>query len=133
MLQIAPEQVGHVIVRAREFDAKVAPWDGSSSDEREDESDSILEQTTGDATADELKSFIDNLNVDEQVSLVALMWIGRGTFAGGDLDEAMATARSERVNKTSAYLMGVPLLADYLETGLETLGYSVEDAETDII
>ena len=133
MLQIAPEKVAHVIVRAREFDAKVAPWDDSSSDEREDESNSILEQTTGDATADELKSFIDNLNVDEQVSLVVLMWIGRGTFAGGDLDEAMATARSERVNKTSAYLMGVPLLADYLETGLETLGYSVEDAETDII
>ena len=133
MLQIAPEKVAHVIVRAREFDAKVAPWDDNNSDERADESDSILEQTTHDATADELKSFIDNLNVDEQVSLVALMWIGRGTFEGGDLDEAMATARSEQVNKTSAYLMGVPLLADYLETGLDTFGYSVEDAKTDII
>lgn len=130
MLQIAPEKVAHVIVRAREFDAKVAPWgDGG----REDEAESILEQMPTDATAGELKSFIDGLNEDEQVSLVALMWIGRGTYEGGDLDEALRTARTERVNKTSTYLMGVPLLADYLEEGLERLGYSVEDAKQDIL
>ncbi|MFY0610810.1 MAG: DUF3775 domain-containing protein, partial [Hyphomicrobiaceae bacterium] len=75
MLQIAPEKVGHVIVRAREFDVKVAPWDDHDSREREEEADSILEDTSGDRTADELRAFIDGMNVDEQVSLVALMWI----------------------------------------------------------
>ena len=36
MLQIAPEKVAHVIVRARAFDAKVAPWgDGDREDEAE--------------------------------------------------------------------------------------------------
>jgi hypothetical protein len=73
------------------------------------------------------------LNVDEQVSLVALMWIGRGTYESGELNDAMTTARSERVNKTSAYLLGVPLLADYLEEGLQTLNYSAEDIESDIL
>ena len=133
MLQIAPEKVSHVIVRAREFDVKVAPWDDHGSGEREDEVESILEDTPGDSIADEIKAFIDGLNVDEQVSLVALMWIGRGTYESDELDDAIATARSERVNKTSAYLLGVPLLADYLEEGLQKLNYSVEDSESGIL
>jgi hypothetical protein len=71
--------------------------------------------------------------VDEQVNLVALAWIGRGTFAPEELDEAVETARSERVSATSKYLMGIPLLADYLEEGLEKLGISVEDAEKGVL
>ena len=131
MLQIAPTKVGHVIVLAREFDAKVAPWDDSSREERESDISSILEATSGDPIATQLRAFIDNLNEDEQVSLVALMWVGRGTFEPEDFDEALSTARSERVNKTSTYLLGVPLLADYLEDGLDKLGYSVEESEAD--
>ncbi|MGI9480455.1 MAG: DUF3775 domain-containing protein [Hyphomicrobiaceae bacterium] len=133
MLQIAPEKVAHVIVRAREFDVKVAPWDDHDSAERENESDSILEDTSGDTVADEIKAFIDGLNEDEQVSLVALMWIGRGTYESEELSEAIETARSERVNKTSDYLLGVPLLADYLEEGLQKFNYSAEDIENDVL
>ena len=66
-------------------------------------------------------------------SLVALMWIGRGTYESDELDDALATARSERVNKTSDYLLGVPLLADYLEEGLQKFNYSAEDIEGDIL
>ncbi|MFY0610372.1 MAG: DUF3775 domain-containing protein, partial [Hyphomicrobiaceae bacterium] len=64
---------------------------------------------------------------------VALMWIGRGTYESDELDTAIATARSERVNKTSAYLLGIPLLADYLEEGLQKLNFSAEDIENDIL
>lgn len=133
MLQIAPEKVAHVIVRAREYDVKIAPWDDHDSREREDEADSILEDTSDDLIEQELKAFIDGLNVDEQISLVALMWIGRGTYESDELDDALATARSERVNKTSDYLLGVPLLADYLEEGLQKFNYSAEDIEGDIL
>jgi hypothetical protein len=42
-------------------------------------------------------------------------------------------ARSERVNKTENYLLGVPMLSDYLEEGLEKMGVSVEDAEEGIL
>jgi Protein of unknown function (DUF3775) len=78
-------------------------------------------------------AFIGGLNVDEQVSLVALTWIGRGTYGPEDLEEAIETARNERVNATSQYLLGIPLLADYLEEGLDKLGISVEDAEKGIL
>jgi len=132
VLEISPEKVAHIIVKAREYDAKVGAWD-ESGDSREADSDSILEDFKSDSTRNEVSEFIAGLNIDEQVNLVALMWVGRGSFAPDEFAEAVSTARSERVNKTEDYLLGVPLLADYLEEGLENLGYTVEDAEKGIL
>ena len=130
MLDIAPEKVATVIVRAREIDAKVGSWDDAGDDAG---TESILEQRSGDATEAELKAFISDLNVDERVSLVALMWIGRGTYEAEELEAAKQVAREESVTPTEDYLIGVPLLADYLEDGLDKLGISVEDAEHGIL
>lgn len=132
MLEISPDKVAHVIVKAREFDAKVDAWDDDASGADSD-SDSILENLSGDATRSEAAEFIAALNEDEQASLVALTWIGRGSFSAEDFAEAVETAKSERVNKTEDYLLGMPLLADFLEEGLDKMGISVEDAEQDIL
>jgi hypothetical protein len=126
-LEISPAKVGFVIVKSREIAAKVAAWDDSTSSDHDAES--ILESFSDDATQDELTGFIRDLNEDEQASLVALAWIGRGSFGPEELDEAVATARAERTNRTEQYLLGMPLLPDYLEEALDRLGYSVEDAE----
>jgi hypothetical protein len=134
MLEIAPEKVAHVIVKAREYDAKVGAWDDSAkAGDAEEEPESILEDYVSDPTRAELAGFIDALNVDEQVHLVALAWLGRGTFTVDEFDEAVETARGERVVSASRYLLGIPLLADYLEEGLEKFGISVEDAEGDVL
>lgn len=130
-MDIAPEKVAHIIIRAREFDAKVASWD--SDEAPDDNPEAVLEDNKHDPIARELTAFIDGLNGDEQASLVALMWVGRGTFEPDDWDEAVSTAVSERVNKTSRYLLGVPLLSDFLEEGLEKMGFSIEDAEGDVL
>ena len=61
------------------------------------------------------------------------MWVGRGTFETEEFEEAVETARAERVNATSRYLLGMPLLADYLEEGLEKMGFSVDDVEGGIL
>lgn len=132
MLEIALEKVASIIVRAREYDAKVGSWDREDAPMDAD-SDSILEDFTSDQTRNELAAFIAGLNEDEQTHLVALMWVGRGSFAPEEFADAVATAQSERVNKTEDYLLGEPLLADYLEEGLEKLGYAVEDAERGIL
>ncbi len=130
-LEISPTKVGFVIVKSREIAAKVAAWDdGATSDH---DAESILESFSDDATQDELKGFIRDLNEDEQASLVALAWIGRGSFGPEELEEALATARAERTNRTDEYLLGMPLLPDYLEEALDRLGYSVEDAEDDAL
>ena len=134
MLEIAPEKVAHIIVKAREYDSKVAAWDDTGrSGGAEDDPSSILEDFTNDPTRVELAAFINRLNVDEQVHLVALAWIGRSTFSSDEFDEAVQTARDERVNSTSRYLLGMPLLADYLEEGLEQLGISSEDVESEVL
>lgn len=130
-LEISSDKIGFVILKAREMAAKVAAWDdGATSDH---DAESILEDFSDDATQAELKEFIRDLNQDEQASLVALAWIGRGSFGPEELDEALATARAERTNRTEDYLLGMPLLPDYLEEGLDRLGYSVEDTEDDVI
>src|SRR5262245_9263401 len=134
MLEIAPVKVANIIVKACQYDSRVASWDDkANSGEAADDPASILEDFADDPTRAELVSFINALNEDEQVHLVALAWIGRGTFAVEEFDEAVETARNERVNATSRYLVGMPLLADYLEEGLEKLGISVEDAESDVL
>lgn len=128
-LEISPTKVGYVIVKAREYGAKVGAWDDSATSDHD--ADSILEDFADDPTRAELKGFIRDLNEDEQVSLVALAWIGRGSYAPDELDEALETARAERVNRTEDYLLGMAMLPDYLEEALDRLGYSVEDAEED--
>ena len=133
-LDIAPEKVAHVIIKAREYDAKVGAWN-SDSEENDSEEDpqAILQDLADDPTRAEIAGFIEALNDDEQASLVALAWVGRGTFEPEDIDEAIDTARSERGASTAGYLLGMQLLSDYLEEGLEKLGYSVGDVVRDVL
>ena len=68
-----------------------------------------------------LLSFHD-LNVDEQIDLVTLAWLGRGDGDLDSWDELRVQAASEHNNRTASYLLGTPLLADYLEDALSQLG-----------
>ncbi|MFV0303212.1 MAG: DUF3775 domain-containing protein [Paracoccus sp. (in: a-proteobacteria)] len=119
MLQIAPDKIAHIIIRAREYDSNVDAWANNGHRRQY-------------GTRTELHDFIESLNEDEQASLVAVMWIGRESFDAEDLDEAIATARAEKTTPTEDYLMGEPQLADYLEAGMEELGLSPEEAEADL-
>jgi hypothetical protein len=134
MLEISTDKVAHVIVRAREYDAKTGSWeDPSDFGYRDNESDAVLENFSDDSTRSELAEFISGLNEDEQASLVALTWIGRGSYAPDELSEAVAMAKAEAVNSTEDYLLGMPMLADFLEEGLEKLGYSIEEVEEEVL
>jgi len=46
---------------------------------------------------------------------------------------AIETAKMEKVNPTEQYLMGIPLLSDYLEDGMNKLGVSLEEAEEGVL
>ncbi|PTQ70233.1 DUF3775 domain-containing protein [Celeribacter persicus] len=126
-MDISPHKVAFVIVRARELGAKVGRWDTPSDDA---DGDTILESRPSDGTGHELQSFIRSLNEDEKAALVAIMWIGRETF--DDYDEAFGTAKQEAIGPTEKYLLGIPLLADYLEDGLESLGIDTSELEDEI-
>lgn len=131
-LTITPEKVAYVIIKAREFDAKVDSWNDPDASDENDVSDAILENLANDPVRTELATFIAELNDDEQAELVAIAWVGRGTFEPEEFGEALKTAREERTNPTADYLLGLPLLADYLTEGFEKLGFSIDDAEDEL-
>lgn len=81
----------------------------------------------------ELRAFIDRMSEDAQAELVAIMWIGRGSFDPEDLQEAIDTARAEATTPCADYLIGTPHLSDHLENGLEALGFPVADVEDQLL
>ena len=127
MLTIAVEKVCDLIERARAFDVKVdivEPEPGSNLSD--DDMREVLEDYADDPTYQEIKSFIDGLNLDEQIDLVALTWLGRGTYSADEWEDAMNDARDAHNEHTAEYLLGMPMLGDYLEEGLSALDYSCD-------
>ena len=131
-LTISPETVCYLIVKAREFDVKVDPADpDSGSNPTDDNEIDILEDLADDPTFEEVSSALGALNEDETLDLVALTWIGRGDYTSEDWEEARDQAREIPLKDRPRYLLGTPLLGDFLEEGLSELGYSCEDYEID--
>jgi hypothetical protein len=81
----------------------------------------------------ELRGFIDRLNDDEAAELIAMFWVGRGSFEAEDWAEAVQTARAEATTPTADYLLGSPHFADHLEAGAEAMGFDITDAEDDLM
>ena len=63
------------------------------------------------------------------MDLVTLTWLGRGDGSVEDWDQLRAEALGARSNLTASYLLGIPLLADFLEEGLSQLGLSCDEFE----
>lgn len=130
-LTIDPDTVRFFILKARAISAAVNE-DYSAGSEHEVEfdeeandshhHDGLAEEEEENLTAEELRELLDDLNVDEAAELVALMWIGRGDYDVSEWTEAVAEARQRVNSRTSQYLLGNPLLGDWLEEGLEAIG-----------
>jgi hypothetical protein len=130
MIGIDPEKACFIVVKAREYEVKVPPVEPDPGSNPTDESMvEILSDYPGDATYQELKAFLDALNEEEMVSLLALVWLGRGDFSKGEWESALEQAREVRDEKAADYLLGIPLLPDYLEMALAEFEYSCEEFE----
>lgn len=77
-----------------------------------------------------LHGYIAGMNAEEQADLVALMWVGRESFSAGEWHEAVETAVMEKTAPTEDYLISEPLLADYLEDGMDAMGLDVAEEES---
>lgn len=127
-LTLNPDTAFAILLKAREFDAKVEDTDpDSGSDAPDDNNVDTLEDRPGDPTAAELAGAVDDLNDDEQLDLVALIWIGRGDFTLAQWDEARLAARDIGRRRLPRYVTEIPLVSDHLEDALSQLGYSIED------
>jgi hypothetical protein len=127
-LGIAADKVCFVILKARQFDVKEGNADpDSGSNPIDDGMTDVLEHKPDDPVYRELVAFIGGLDLDEQLNLVALAWLGRGTYDKSEWPEALQTASDEHNNRTVQYLLGLPLLGDYLEEGLSQFGQGCSD------
>lgn len=129
MITIDPDKVCAIIVKARVFDADLdTAGDDPGSDLAHGEVDDLeandeqADADEDDNTEDELGEMIAGLNEDEQVELVALAWLGRGSYGVEEWADAITEAGRVHNDRTAQYLMGMPLLADYLEEGLAAFG-----------
>ena len=130
MFDISIDKVCYVIQLAREYDVKVPPADPDSASNPIDDDDiDVLEEHESDSVQDEFTEFVEGLNTDEQFDLVALMWVGRNTYTTDQWEEARRVASEEATHATSEYLLGTPLVGDYLEDALYQFGFDSEDIE----
>ncbi|WP_417728789.1 DUF3775 domain-containing protein [Roseovarius sp.] len=120
------QTVCYIAERAHDLMGKTASTEAEDSLDDEDPEADILEDRGHDPVEEELRSVIEDLDEDAQVDLVALMWLGRE-------DEDWSTLRElawqERTSSPASYLLGTPLLADYLLSGLDRLGFDCAHME----
>jgi hypothetical protein len=132
-LSISTEKICFVVVKVREFDVKDADTtlDDDGSNPTDDRMIEALEDRPDDAVDQELAAFIEAMSEDEQVDLVTLTWLGRGDGTLEEWAELRAEAARMHNRRTASYLLGVPLLPDYLEEALAEFGRSCEEFEKD--
>jgi len=58
---------------------------------------------------------------------VTLAWLGRGDGGIDEWDDLRAEAARVHNRRTASYLLGIPLLSDYLEEGLSQLGIAYDE------
>ena len=127
-LSISPEKLCFIVEKAREFDVKDVVTDpGDSSNPTDDAMLAVLEDHKDDPVVQELTAVIQSMSEDEQIDLVALAWLGRGDGSVEDWPELRAEAARAHNRRTAAYLLGIPLLADFLEEAMDQFGISCEE------
>jgi hypothetical protein len=127
-LSISPEKVFFIISKSRQF-ASETGGGGVILDSGDDDMSYGRGGRGEDTDRAELAGFIRDLNVDEQIDLVALMWLGRGDGDLASWRDLHAQAARAHNQRTASYLIGTPMLADYLEEAMSQFGKSFEEFE----
>ncbi len=129
-LNVSTEQVCFIINKARQFEVKDVPTiSDPGSNASDDRMVSVLEARGDDPAAEEIRAMVNVLSEDQQIDLVALTWVGRGDYDIGEWHDARAQAAAAHNERTADYLLGLPLLSEFLEDALSDCGRSCEDEE----
>ncbi len=129
-LAVSTDQVCFIIAKARQFEVKDVPTvSDPGSNATDDGMVSVLEARGNDPAAKEIRSFVNAMDEDRQIDLVALTWVGRGDYDISEWEEAREQAAAAHNDRTADYLLGLPLLSEFLEDALSDCGRSCEDEE----
>lgn len=128
MLNVSSETVCRLVYLAREFHTQeqvsIPEEPGNPSG---DWAVQMLASHAEDASFQEFKSIVEDLEPDQQQQVVALLWLGRGDYSKREWRDALEEAEDSWTLETAEYLIAHPLLADYLEQGLDLFGYRCDE------
>lgn len=127
------ETICRLILRARELEAQV-PSAGEEEtaddvDDYDDEGDqalSVLDDELNDGVEEEVQALLEDLADDQLAEMLALAWVGRGTYDASEWDEAFAEAGELGPDERIDELLDMPLLAGHLDAGLAAFDYSCD-------
>lgn len=128
-LNISLDRLSQIILLAREYDEGL-PHDEEDEEENhvgEAIDEELVEEHEYDLAYQELKGALENLNSDDLASLTALVWIGRETYDPEEYETALKEASELDESRMADYLIGTPLLAEYIEEGMTRLGVELEE------
>ncbi len=127
------ETICRLILRARELEAQVPSVaeeetadDVDDFDDDGDQALSVLDDDLNDGVEEEVQALLEDLAEDQLAELVALAWVGRGTYDASEWDEAFAEAGELGADERIDELLDMPLLAGHLDAGLAAFDYSCE-------
>lgn len=129
------ETLCRIILRAREYDAQTpTDYDNEeSADNVDDENEgplSVLDDSINDSVEEELRSILGDLAEDQLAEVLALCWVGQGTYEAGDWDEAFQEAQEVAEGGGSEAiideLLETPMLPSVLESGLAAFDLSCD-------
>jgi hypothetical protein len=130
-LAISPEKITFLIEKTREFDVKESASDpDSGSNGTDDGMIDVLDDNGDDPVVREITGYINAMTEDEQIDLVALMRLGRGDGTIEEWDDLRREAADGHNRHTARYLLGEPLISDYLAEGLGAFGLTWDDERT---
>ena len=129
------ETLCRIILRAREYDAQT-PTDydrDEDADNVDDENEgtlSVLDDSINDSVEEELRSVLEDLAEDQLAEVLALCWVGQGTYDAGDWDEAFQEAQEFNEDGGGEAiideLLEMPMLPSVLEAGLAAFDLSCD-------
>ena len=127
------ETICRLILRSKELEAQVPaadpdqdPDDVDDFDDEGGEALSVLEDELNDGVEEEVQALLDDLAEDQLAEVLALAWIGRGTYDVSEWDDAFEEANALNSDEKIDELMDMPLLAGHLEAGLAAFDYSCD-------
>ncbi len=122
-----------LILRTKELEAQVPAQDPDEDPDNVDDLDdgggealSVLEDELNDGVEEEVQAQLDDLADDQLAEVLALAWVGRGTYDPTEWDEAYAEAGDLGTEERIDELMDMPLLGGLLEAGLAAFDYSCD-------
>lgn len=130
------DTICRLIIRAREMEAQVPAQDADDDADNIDDFDdgggealSVLEDEVNTGVEEEIRALLEDLADDQLAEVLALAWVGRGTYDTSEWDDAVQEAADNvDLGNDGAIdeLMDMPMLAGLLDAGLAAFDLSCE-------